>query len=207
MEGKHLLTTEELLEKTIKKGKVISKSDRELIPVFSPEGEQLGIAPRLLCHRLGLIHEVVYLFVCNMRGEVLVQIRGDGRIDVPVGGHVSADDQDEKEALVREMFEELGIKVNEDKIMYYQTYFREFEVNIKKPEEFNRELRVLYTLVMSDKDEKVLNSRFSLREEKEAVLDIKWMTVNEIVNYCDKSLAADGLKMSLSHYLLKKDNL
>ena len=85
MEGKHLLTTEELLEKTIKKGKVISKSDRELIPVFSPEGEQLGIAPRLLCHRLGLIHKVVYLFVCNMRGEVLVQIRGDGRIDVPVG--------------------------------------------------------------------------------------------------------------------------
>ena len=204
MRNTHLLTTNELLEFTFKNGKTITKSDAELLPVFSQEGKQLGVAPRLLCHRLGLIHKVVYLFISNTHREILVQIRGDsGRIDVPVGGHISIDDKSEKEALIREAFEELGVDVNEDKITYHQTYFRESESNIKKPEEANRELRVLYSLVMDVSDEKELNNKFSLRKDKEAVIDIKWMTIEEIVKYCDSSLVADGLKASLPHYLIQ----
>ena len=207
MENENVLTTNDLLELTFKSGKLLTKADRELLPVFTQEGKCLGAAPRLLCHRLGLIHKVVYLFISNTRGDLLIQIRGDsGRIDVPVGGHVSINDKSEKEALVREMFEELGIKVNENKIIYHQTYFRESEININKPEETNRELRVLYSLVMDENDENILNSNFCLRKDKTDVLDIKWMTINEILKYSDYSSSADGLKASLPHYLTQKEN-
>ena len=202
MGNNQLLTISELLELTYRSGKSVTESDRELLPIFSQSGTQLGVAPRLLCHRLGLIHKVVYLFIRNGHGEILTQTRGDsGRIDVPVGGHVSTVDKSEKEALLREMFEELGVNINEDKLIYHKTYFREAEINFRKPEESNRELRVLYSIVIDENDEKDLNNRFNLREEKKSVVDIKWMAVDEIIRYCDNSLAADGLKTSLPHYL------
>ncbi len=203
MGNEHLLTINEILGLTFKYEKTIAKSDGELLPVFSQTGTQLGVAPRLLCHRLGLIHKVVYLFIRNTSGKILIQVRGDsGRIDVPVGGHVSIDDKSEKEALVREAFEELGIEINETELIYHKTYFREFEPNSRKPEDMNRELRGLYSLVMGENDEKNLNSRFGSREENKAVIDIKWLTIEDVIKYCDDSLVADGLKASLPHYLM-----
>jgi isopentenyldiphosphate isomerase len=202
MEKSHLLSMDELVQLSFRWGKAAKESDHELLPVFSDEEKQLGVAPRLLCHRLGLIHKVVYLFISNEKKELLIQIRGDsGRIDVPVGGHVSANDNSEKNALIRETYEELGYKTNNDEIIYLLTYFRESEFNLKKPEESNRELRVLYSLVLNNETEKMLNDGFLSRIEKKAVVDIKWMTINEIIKYCDASLAADGLKGSLPHYL------
>jgi 8-oxo-dGTP pyrophosphatase MutT (NUDIX family) len=203
MRNDHLLTINEILELTFKQGTPISNSDGELLPVFLQTGTRLGVAPRLLCHRLGLIHKVVYLFIRNTSGKILIQVRGDsGRIDIPVGGHVSIDDTSDKEALVREVLEELGIEINEDKLVYHSTYFREFEPNSRKPQEINRELRVLYSLVMDENDEKNLESRFGFREEKKAVIDVKWLTVEDVIKYCDASLAADGLRTSLPHYLM-----
>lgn len=40
----HELTTYEILDLTYKKGKTISGSDREKIPVFDEAGNQIGIA-------------------------------------------------------------------------------------------------------------------------------------------------------------------
>lgn len=197
-----LLSVDELLKNTFKGNKPVTSSDGELLPVFSQDGTQIGAAPRLLCHRLGLIHKVVYLFIRNHRGDILVQVRGDsGRIDVPVGGHVSIGDKSDKEALIREMFEELGIELSEDKITFLKTYYRVSDTNIKKPEEVNRELRVLYSTILNESDEQILTNKFGEREEKEAVVDIKWMTIVQIIEQCDRSLAADGLKASLPHYL------
>jgi len=206
MSDSRLLPMEKLLELTFKNGKLVTASDRELLQVFSQDGVQLGVAPRLLCHRLGLVHKVVYLFISNTRKEILVQIRSDsGRADIPVGGHVSADDKSEKDALIREILEELGIEVDEDKLVYHKTYFREAETNLRKPEEVNRELRVLYSLAMSEEEEKTLARKFNSRKDKEAVAAIKWTTIDEIIQNCDRlsSLVADGLKTSLPHYLIQ----
>lgn len=200
----HELTTQEILELIYKKGKAVSGSDREMIPVFNEAYVQLGIAPRLLCHRLGLIHKVVYLFIVNDKKELLLQIRGDGRLDVPVGGHVSSCDDSEEKALVREMFEELGFVADERKIEFLFTYFREAEANIKKPEETNRELRTIYLYRMNEVDEEVLQAEFCKREEQLAVLDVKWVELDCVLSYCDKGMVADGLKASLPHYLLQK---
>lgn len=198
---RHELTMNEMLELTYKRGKAISGSDREMLPIFNENGEQIGIAPRLLCHRLGLVHKVVYLFVMNQKKELLLQIRGDGRIDVPVGGHVSDKDISEKMALKREIFEELGLSVDENKVEYMVTYFREAEINIQKPEESNRELRVLYLYKMNEEEENSLRAKFQIREEQKAVLDVQWVSLDRVLSCCDKSMAADGLKASLPHYL------
>ena len=197
----HELTTYEILDLTYKKGKTISGSDREKIPVFDEAGNQIGIAPRLLCHRLGLIHKVVYLFIINQEGKLLLQVRGDGRLDVPVGGHVSSGDNSEKKALAREMFEELGFIADEDNIEFMFTYFREAEVNIKKPEESNRELRTIYSYKMNKNVEKLLLTEFCKREEQQAVLDIQWVSMDHVLSYCYQGMAADGLESSLPHYL------
>lgn len=84
-----------------------------MIPVFK-EGSLRGIGfvSRLLCHRchrLDLIYKVIYLIVFNSRNELLIQIRGDCRDDVSVGGHVSVSDKSDIEALIREDTEELEI--------------------------------------------------------------------------------------------------
>lgn len=197
---KRILTTQDLLENTYRIGKKISESDGELLPVFSERSmKEIGVAPRLLCHRLGLIHKVVYLIILNDNNELLIQVRGDGRIDVPVGGHVSADDKSEIEALTREAYEELGIQLKEDDVKPYKEYFQEGEYNPQKPYEINRELRQLYTIKLPHDIEVRLNAFFSNRVEKEAVKSIKWITYDRIQEYLVDKKLAGGLKYSLPY--------
>lgn len=118
-----------------------------------------------------------------------------------VGGHVSSGDNSEKKALAREMFEELGFIADEDNIEFMFTYFREAEVNIKKPEENNRELRTIFSYKMNKTDGKLLLTEFCKREEQQAVLDIQWVSMDHVLSYCDQGMVADGLKSSLPHYL------
>lgn len=204
----NLLTTDEILELTIEESS--SNSDRELIPVFNEEGVQLGVAPRLLCHRLGLIHKVVYAIIINEENKILLQVRGDrkkGRLDVPVGGHVSIEDKSNEDAIQREMLEELGMYVEKDQFKLFDVYYRIREFNIKKPIEVNREIRYLYLYEMSKEKEKELNEKFSNRAEQQAVVDFKWMDINKVLEYCDTSMVADGLGASLIHFAVKYQNL
>ena len=200
MTNKHILTAEEILEQTYKKGKAISGSDAEMLPVFSEKGVLLGIAPRLLCHRLGLIHKVVYLFITNSNNELLLQTRNDGRLDVPVGGHFSANDSSEIDALLREAKEELGISLSEDGCKYLLTYFQDAELNPSKPEVCNRELRVLYTAFLSEEKCKKLKDIFKCRRDKDAVKSIEWFSVSFVKEMCKEGKAASGLKHSLPYY-------
>ena len=55
----------------------MKKSDGEMLEVLGENGEILGVAPRFLCHRLGLIHQVVFLVIENHEGGLLLQTRGD----------------------------------------------------------------------------------------------------------------------------------
>lgn len=201
MNNAHELSTQEILQLTYKGGKQISGSDSEMVPVFSDNGNPIGIAPRLLCHRLGLIHKVVYLFITNEKNELLLQTRKDGRLDVPVGGHFSANDTSEISALLREANEELGISLSSDSVEYLLTYFQEAEFNPKKPEECNREFRVLYTITLNEKECQHLEDVFKSRMEQEAVKSIEWFTISVTKQMCEEGKAAGGLKYSLPYYL------
>lgn len=198
---KHELSTKEILSLTYKGGKALSESDAEMLPVFSEDGNTLGTAPRLLCHRLGLIHKVVYLFISNTKGELLLQTRKDGRLDVPVGGHFSANDFSEITALVREANEELGISLSKDSVKYLLTYFQDAGFNPKKPEECNREFRALYSINMSEEECNNLKELFKSRMEKDAVKSIAWFSIPVVKQMCKEGKVAGGLKYSLPYYL------
>src|SRR5689334_13899980 len=67
----------------------------EPIDVIDSDGNQVGTAPRGLAHRLGLWHVVVYCLISNSQGDrFLVQVRQEQRLDISVGGHVSAGETD-----------------------------------------------------------------------------------------------------------------
>lgn len=193
------LSVNDIVKLTYRFGKEGTENDSELLPVYS-EGswKLLGAAPRLLCHRLGLIHKVVYLIIINEKKELLIQIRGDGRIDVPVGGHVSAKDKSDTDALIREAHEEIGITLKTKDMKALKTYFQDAVSTSKRPNEINRELRVLYLMrVLSDNKE--LESAFSNRSEKKAVKMIRWITYNELQKELESGNVAGGLKYSVPY--------
>ena len=57
------LSVEEIVDLAIQAEEKPPKSSTELLEVFDNNGKSLGAAPRLLCHRLGLIHQVVHVLV------------------------------------------------------------------------------------------------------------------------------------------------
>ena len=89
----------------------------ELFPVVDPDGNEISMAPRSLCHDglSMLLHPVVHLHLFNERGEIYLQLRSTtkdllpGYWDTSVGGHMDPGEMPE-EALRREALEELGLK-------------------------------------------------------------------------------------------------
>lgn len=180
-----------------------STSDTELLPVYTDEGELKGTASRFLCHRLGLIHAVVFVFVIDERGNLLIQERGDGRIDIPVGGHVAATDKSCFAAALRESKEELGIDLTEENLTEFETYLNEASPSLAKPQTINRELRHLYLVRADSTLREQLHNCFAERFEQHAVKSIQWLSCEDTIKCCDKGMAADGLRASLPHLLMR----
>lgn len=96
----------------------------EKFDVLNELGEFTGeIATREECHKRGLWHRAVYAFIIDDDGNILLQKRsGNKKLwpnmwDVTVGGHVDAGEFG-RQALIREVKEELGIEINDNDIKY-----------------------------------------------------------------------------------------
>jgi len=74
-------------------------------------------------HKQGLLHREIYVLIYNRKGEILFQERSitkdtsPGLLGASVGGHVEIGD-DYKEAAIRELEEETGIKADLNKLKY-----------------------------------------------------------------------------------------
>ena len=97
---------------------------KERFDVLNELGEFTGeTATREDCHGKGLWHRAVYAFVINDKGNILLQKRSANKKlwpnmwDVTVGGHVDAGEFG-RQALIREVKEELGIEIKDDDIKY-----------------------------------------------------------------------------------------
>ncbi len=181
-------------------GKDIATSS-ELLPIFDESGKQSGLASRLLCHRLGLLHKVVYCFFENDDGQLLLQTRKGGRLDLAVGGHLSEDDRSAGEAILREIREEVGFSFKADRLLRIGQYHRHTYDRLSKPRELNNELRELFLVRLSASECEIVDTVFQKRHDKSAVLAVDWFSIAEVIDACDAGIAADGLAASVAHYL------
>lgn len=96
----------------------------EKFDVLNELGEFTGeVATREECHKKGLWHRAAYAFIIDDKGNILLQKRSNNKKlwpnmwDVTVGGYVDAGEFG-RQALIREVKEELGISINDDDIKY-----------------------------------------------------------------------------------------
>ena len=96
----------------------------ELFDVLNEKGQYTGkIETRKKCHKEGLWHKAVVVFIINSKGQVLLQKRSANKRmwpnmwDVTAGGHVLAGEFG-FQAIIRETKEELGIELNKEEITF-----------------------------------------------------------------------------------------
>ncbi len=158
----------------------------EYFDVLTENGEFTGkVATREECHKKGLWHRVVYAFIIDKSGNVLLQKRSKNKKlwpnmwDIAVGGHVDKGEVG-SQALIRECKEELGLNLNDEDVRYLDGFstINEYENIINK--HFNE-----FYLVKKD----IEISKIKL--QKEEISEIRWFCRKEILDRIENNY--DGL--------------
>jgi len=94
----------------------IPHDPNEIVAIVDDKDKVIGSATRKEVHDKGILHRESYTYILDGSSRIYLQKRADnGRWDHTVGGHFPKE-QDYHEAAVREIFEELGIKVKADEL-------------------------------------------------------------------------------------------
>lgn len=148
----------------------------EKFDVLNEVGEFTGeIATREECHKKGLWHRAVYAFIIDDYGNVLLQKRSSNKKlwpnmwDVTVGGHVNSGEFG-RQALVREVKEELGIEISDNDIKYL---VGSTSIN-QKGDIINKHYNECYLIT-----KKVDISKINL--QKEEVSEVKYFSKEELL--------------------------
>lgn len=148
----------------------------EKFDVLLENGEYSGkIETREICHKNGLWHKAVALFIINSNNEVLLQKRSENKKlwpnlwDITAGGHVLAGEFG-FEAIIREVKEELGTNITKSDILFLGA---SISSNVKG-EIINNHFNEYY-IVNKDID----ISKLVLQPEE--VSEVKWFEKNDII--------------------------
>lgn len=148
----------------------------ELLDELNEEGNPTGrTISRNLAHKTGAWHASSHIWMYNKRGEVLLQCRASdlyvypGLYDISVAGHVPAG-QNPDQAAVREIFEEIGLKVDQNQLKKVAVV-KVLHKMPEKPEFDSREFDHLYLLRFNRDISK-------LRLQKEEVSGLKYMDID-----------------------------
>lgn len=100
----------------------------EYLDIYDHKGNLTGNKEeKETTHKLGLWHKTIHLWILNDKNELLMQRRSKdnprypNQLEISVAGHIRSG-EDSIEALERETFEELGIKINPYFIEYLFSY-------------------------------------------------------------------------------------
>lgn len=170
----------------------------EYFNVLNERGEYTGeIESRENCHKNGLWHKAVTLFIINNKGQVLLQKRSKNKKlwpnmwDITAGGHVLAGEFG-FQTVIRETKEEIGIDVNKKDI----TFIGASISSNQKGEIINNHFNEYY-IVNSDVDEK------SLKLQEEEVSEVKWIDEEEIIKRIQNKYDGITDKQGCWEYLLE----
>lgn len=170
----------------------------ELFDVLNEKGEYIGkVETRKKCHKEGLWHKAVVVFIINAKGQVLLQKRSANKKmwpnmwDLTAGGHVLAGEFG-FESIIRECKEELGIELNKNDITFIGATT---STNIKGDivnNHFNE-----YYIANKEVDE----TKLKLQEEE--VSEVKWIDKNEIIEKIKDNYNGITDKEGCWEYLIK----
>ena len=176
----------------------------EKFDVLNELGEFTGeIASREECHKKGLWNRAVYAFIIDDNKNVLLQKRSSQKklwpnlSDVTVGGHVESGEFG-RQALIREVKEELGIEIGDNDIKYLvgSTSINEQGNIINK--HYNECYLITKNIDISD-----------IKIQKEEVSEVKYFSKDEllkrITNNYDGLTEKTGAWNFLKRILEKKD--
>lgn len=134
------------------------------ITVVNEKDEVIGAFPLFEAIKQNMIRRVVWIYVFDHDGRVLIQQRSPSvidpmKLDVSVGGHVDKDESYESTA-VMEMQEELGIKIDDVEIKEIALSYRTtgffgtlYRVNLPKDYEIVPNKDEVYKIFLLTPDE------------------------------------------------------
>ena len=145
----------------------------EIIDQYNYIGEKIGTVEKEIAHEKGVWHKSEHVWIFNDKNEILLQYRcADKKLypntwDVSFAGHISAGESS-IDAVIREGKEELGIKVDLNKLNYVFTN-RE---KIKYEQINSKEFVDIYLLRQNIELDKI-------KFQEEEVSDAKYVSINE----------------------------
>lgn len=140
----------------------------EYLDIFDKNEKHLGSRDREECHKpnIDFYHKVVWVWLINNKKEILIQQRSfltkarPGRWgELSAAGHVIKDENPEQ-ACKREIYEEIGVKVDEVKFLKKYIY------------EPTKEIVYFYTAIINNSPDE-----FILQEDE--VNDVKFISFDE----------------------------
>jgi isopentenyl-diphosphate Delta-isomerase len=147
----------------------------ELIDIYNENNESLNIEKmKSEAHKNGLWHRTSHIWIYNLRGEILLQLKSENNEfypnmwDISVAGHVSAGEEPIISAL-REMEEEIGLSIKQKNLEFFEVG----KVKAIYKKRINNEFYYVYFLKFDGDISKLV-----LQEEE--VSKIQFFSVNKI---------------------------
>ncbi|MCI8309320.1 MAG: NUDIX domain-containing protein [Clostridia bacterium] len=170
----------------------------EFFDILNENGEYLNeVQTRDKCHKEGLWHKAIAVFIINSKGQVLLQKRSSNKKmwpnmwDITSGGHVLSGEFG-FQAAIRETKEELGVNLDREDITFIGSVISNNKKNDILDKHFNE-----YYIVNKDIDET------KLKLQKEEVSEVKWMDKQEIINRIKNNYDGITDKTGCWEYLVK----
>ncbi len=170
----------------------------EKFDVLNEKGEYTNIVEtREKCHKEGLWHKAVTIFIINSNRQVLLQKRSKNKRmwpdmwDITAGGHVLTGEFG-FQAIIREVKEELGIELNKNEIIFLGSALSS---NISR-NIINNHFNEFYVV-----NKNIDENKLKLQEEE--VSEVKWIDKEDIIKRINDNYNGITDKKGCWDYLIR----
>ena len=140
-------------------------------------------------HKYGVCHGISAIGLIDKKGRLLIQKRAETKKDEPnkwdlsSAGHIDAGET-AIDAAIREMYEELGVKVDENELLLIDTYLNKVKLN---EDIYINHFTYLYIV------KKDIKLKDIIIQEKE-VSEIKFVNKKDFLEISNNGMMVEGIK-------------